>query len=502
MESRATLSRASAIFILLAATYAAARPNVPARAAALRVCDDVADPGTLDPRRQFAEKNYTIIRQIFDSLVRFDSEGRIVPALAVSWRQIDPLTIEFQLRAGVRFHDGEPFDAQAVRFSLETLTAPDTGFPGAGFLNSVGRVEIVSPLIVRIHTNYPDGILLNRMAALVTILPPRYLAEHGADFATHPVGTGAFRFERWEKGKKIVLSANPNYWAGKPSLDRLEFLFLPVDKQVRGLLDGDVDVVTELPGTATLAVMKSGSAAVVKKESLYTAGSSINISSGPLADVRVRRALNYAIDKEMLVRYDLLGNGRPIATLTMNGEIGHDSSLKPYPYDPAKARELLKEAGYAEGLKLKVVVKAQGERTMKIIAEQLRRVGVSLEITPTTDATVIQDIRSRPWDFTFGNCSDPLSHSFFVQWIFISSKSPYSITRDPRYDELLDRMVTALDPLEQQKRGEELDRYVYDQALSLFTYKRIRTYGVRKNVEFSPSVTGMPYFYATRIANE
>ena len=132
---------------------------------------------------------------------------------------------------------------------------------------------------------------------------------------------------------------------------------------------------------------------------------------------------------------------------------------------------------------------------MRIIAEQLKTIGIILDITPTTDATVIQDIRSRAWDFTFGNCSDPMCHSFFIQSIFISSFSPFSITRDSRYDELLGRMVTALDPQEQQKRGEELDRYIHDQALSIFTYKRIRTYGVRRGIRFVPSVTGMPDFY-------
>lgn len=471
------------------------------QARTLRVCDDVHEPGTLDPRHQFAEKNYTIIRHIFDSLVRLDPDGRIRPALAVSWRRIDPLTVEFQLRQGVRFHDGEPFDAPAVRFSIETLVNPATGFPGAGFLDSIDKVEVVSPYVVRIRTKYPDGILLNRLAALVTILPPIYIAQHGDEFAAHPVGTGPFRFVRWEKDRDIVLAANPNYWAGVAAFDRLEFLFMPVRRQVAGLLNGKIDIVTELPGTSTLEVMRSGVADVVKKESYYTAGASLNISTGPLSDVRVRRALNYGIDKDLLVRYDLLGNGRPIATLTMDGEIGHDPRLKPYPYDPAKARRLLRDAGYAQGLRLKGIVKAQGERTIKIIAAQLKKIGVALDLSPTTDATVIADIHRRVWDFTFGDCSDPLSHSFFIQWIFISSQSPFSITRDSRYDELLTRMVTSLEPEEQQKRGEALDRYVYDQALGIFTYKRIRTYGVRKGIRFIPSVTGMPDFYLTRTAD-
>jgi len=471
-------------------------PRALAASGTLRVCDDVIEPVTLDPLKEFSEKNHTIIQQIFDGLVRFDPEGRIEPALAVSWSRLDPLTMEFKLRAGVRFHDGEPLDAEAVRFSLERFADPREGFPGAGFLNSIDRVEIVDKGTVRVTTRFPDGILLHRLAGLVTILPPRYIAEHGqAYFSSHPVGTGAFRFIRWDAGRRIVLGANEDYWSGgTPKFKELVFIFLPIEKQVEGLLGGDVDIVTELPGTATLKVMRNGSTRIIKRESFYTIGSSINTSTGPLVDKRVRQAINYAIDREALIRYDLLGNGKALASLTMAGEIGHDPSLRPYPYDPKKARKLLAEAGYPKGVRLRAVVKAQGERTMRIISSQLKKVGISLDMRLTTDATVIHDIQNGSWDFTFGGCPDPMAHSFFIQSIFLSSMSPYSLLRDETYDRLLGKMVAALEPEAQQQAGMELDRYVHDEALSVFTYQRIKTYGVSKRIHFTPSITGMPYF--------
>lgn len=479
---------------LLAAGWAAAA-SAPR---ALRVCDDVVPPASLDPLKEFSEKDYTIVQQIFDGLVRFDPEGRIVPALATSWRRVGPTQLEFSLRPGVTFHDGEPFDAQAVKFSIDEFVDPKSGFPGAGFLSTIAGVDVVGPLTVRVRTKSPDGILLNRLAALVPILPPRYIARKGeAYFARHPVGTGAFRFRRWTK-EGIFLDANPRWWmTGFPKYGGLVFRFLPSREQVSALLDGRVDVVTELPGTDTLRVVRSGIAGIVKKETFYTLGSSVNVSTGPLADVRVRRALNYAIDREKLIRYDVLGNGRPLATLSMAGEIGHDPSLKPYPYDPERSRRLLAQAGYPRGVTLKVVVKAQGARTLKIIAAHLRRVGIRLEMTPTTDATVIRDIQRGGWDFTFGGCPDPLAHAFFVPFIFLSSLSPYSITRDPVFDRLLGKLAGTLDAQDQQRAGAALDRYVYDQALGVFTYQRLKTYGVRRGVHFVPWVTGMPYFYAS-----
>lgn len=462
----------------------------------LRVCDDIAEPISLNPLKEFSEKHFTITQHIFDSLVRFDPEGRLAPGLAESWRWVDDLTLELKLRRGVKFHDGEAFDAESVRYSLARFTDPAGGFPGAGFLSSIAGVEAPDPATVRIKTRYPDGVLLHRLAGFAPMVPKGHIAKAGEErFGKAPVGTGAFRFERWEPGRRIVLRANKDYWdKGRPRFDTLSFIFLPVERQVEGLLRGDVDIVTELPGTATLKVMRSGAARIVKKESFYTVGGSINSSTGPLVDVRVRRALNHAIDREALIRYDLLGNGKPLATLSMPGEVGHDPGLRPYAYDPAKAKRLLREAGYPKGLRLRAVVKEQGRRTMQVIARQLARVGIEVEQTPTTDATVIKDIQSRPWDFTFGGCPDPLAHSFFVQFIFLSSLSPYSIQRNPAYDNLMQKMVSALDPAAQDQAGMEMDRFVYDQALSLFTYQRVRTYGVRKGIEFVPSVTGMPDF--------
>ncbi|MBI5595423.1 MAG: ABC transporter substrate-binding protein [Elusimicrobia bacterium] len=484
--------------MLLPALLAVGLLAAPVRAGgSLRVCDDVVEPISLDPLREFSEKYYTIVQQVFDSLVRFDPQGRLEPALAESWRWVDEKTVEFKLRPGVAFHDGEPFDAEAVRFSLTAFLDPKNAFPGAGLLASIEGVEAVDPLTVRVRTKVPDGILIHRLAGLAPMLPPRYIAEKGREhFGRHPVGTGAFRFKEWVPGSRIELAANRGYWLkGAPKLDGLTFLFLPTERQVSGLLDGSVDVVTELPGTKTLAVMESGVAHVVKKESFYTVGSSLNTSTGPLAKLAVRRALNHAIDKDALVRYDLLGNGSPIATLSMKGEPGHDPGLKPYPYDPEQARALIKEAGYADGFRLKALVKAQGVRTMQIIAKQLSAVGVTVDVTTTTDTEAVRDMAKRDWDWVFAGCPDPLAHSFFIQFIYLSSLSPFSVTRDPVYDAKLDGMVRTIDPAEQDALGRKLDGYVYDNALSLFTYQRVKTYGVRKGVSFMPSVTGMPYFH-------
>lgn len=214
----------------------------------------------------------------------------------------------------------------------------------------------------------------------------------------------------------------------------------------------------------------------------------------PLNDRRVRQALNYAINKEDLIRYDLLGNGNPIATVTMEGEEGHNPDLKPYPYDLAKAKRLLTEAGYPSGFTLRTLVKAQGERASKIIAGQLAKAGVRLETKTTSDADMIRELSAGGWDVFFADCPDPMAHSYFIQSIFLYGRSPYSLEKNAAYDEKLDRVVGALDDAERAGLARGLDAFMHDEALLLFLYQRVKTYGLRKGVDFRPSITGMPYF--------
>jgi len=462
----------------------------------LNVCDDVAEPLTLDPMKQFSEKNYTICWQIFDGLVRFDPDGKIEPALAVSWERIEPTRMRFKLREGVRFHNGEPFDSASVKFSIERYLDPRTGFPGLYFVDSMDHAEVVDPLTVDIVTKYPDGLLLNRLAGLVLIVPPGYLKEMGSEyFARHPVGTGAFVFREWEKGRFVRMEANREYWRkGVPRTKGLVFKFIPYERQLSALFSGEVDLLTDLPGTQTRKVMETPGFAVQKKASFYTMPSTLNLSSGPLSNLEVRKALNHAVSRENLIRYDLMGNGYPLATLSMNGEFGHNASLQPYEFDPEKARRLMKKAGYPDGFSLKFLVKKNAERIAKIVASDLKRIKVDLDITLVSDADMVREFGSGKYDIFIADVPDPLCHAYFVQSIVLFSGSPYAWGGDKKFDEMLVRMVSTMEPGAARKMAEEIDKYVYDNAMSLFTYQKTAVYGQRKGLRFTPFLTRMPHF--------
>ena len=479
--------------LLLAAPASVAAPL--AEAPLLTVCDDVQDPMTLDPQKEFSEKNHTVIQQMFEGLVRFTPDGEIEPALATGWRRLDDNTVQFDLRQGVSFHNGESFDAKSVKFSVERYLDPRTGFPALGFIDSIERVEVVSDFVVNIVTKFPDGLLLNRLAGFMVMVPPGHYRR--GDAQENPVGSGAFVFKEWVKGDRIVLAANPAYWKkGFPKVGRLEFRFIPAARQVEALLAGELDILTNLPGTRTLEVQASSRTTVVKKPTFYTVAGNFNFSRKPLSSRKIREALNLGVDRKALVRYDILGNGVPIGTLTLPGEFGHNASLPPYPYDPAKARRLLLEEGFPDGFALKVLLKVNAARTGQILAKQLERIGIRLEPVLVTDAQLFERLKNRSlWDIAIYDCPDPMHHAFFIRSIFLSGSSPFSLASDPGIDERMEKLIKTLDSGEQRAASEELDAYIHSEFLALPTYQRIRTYGLRRGVGFVPYVSGMPYFY-------
>jgi len=469
----------------------------------LIVSDAAAQAETLDPQKEFSEKNHIACQQIFDGLIRFGPNCDFEPALATSWERLDPLRMRFHLRPNVKFHNGETFDAEAVKFTLERYLDPKTGFPAIGYLASIDHAEIIDPHTIDIVTKYPDGLLLNRIAGFILISPPKYIKEKGEEFfATHPIGTGAFILDKWDKDKQIVFSANKNYWMnGYPKLDGLVFMFIPPNERIKALFSGKIQLVTNLPGTQTRAVTEHPNTKIMKKPAFRTLSAYFNSSSKILKDVRIRKALNYATNKKDLIRYDLMGNGAEIAALSIPGEYGHNSDLRPYEFDTDKARKLLKDAGYPEGFELKVLAKESTARAVKIITTQLANIGIKTDTVLVPDAKVIPEFKKHAYDMAIADPPDPMCHSYFIQSVTLFSKSPYSLGTDPVYDEKLIDMASTIDEPLQEQKAKALDKYVYDNALSIFTYQQWDVMALNKKLVFEPYLTGMPYFFAAYFKN-
>jgi peptide/nickel transport system substrate-binding protein len=230
--------------------------------------------------------------------------------LATSWEAVNDTTWIFHLRKGVKFHNGEEFNAEAVRFSIDRVLNPATKARWRANFTFIDRVDIVDPFTVKIITKTPAPLLITNLGFGMLIVPPEYFKEKGDDYiATHPIGTGPFKFVRWVKDDEVVFEANENYWAGSPKIKTVVFKPIPEDStRVAALLGGDVDIVKKVPIHLIPMVNKSKVAKVIVVPSAQGICCPIDtLKKGPLQDKRVRQAINYAVDKESIIKNVLEG---------------------------------------------------------------------------------------------------------------------------------------------------------------------------------------------------
>jgi peptide/nickel transport system substrate-binding protein len=316
-----------------------------------------------------AVNDFRIVFNIYDGLVRYkDGTLEVEPALAESWDiSEDGQTYTFHLRDGVSFHDGSPFNAEAVVFNFERMLNEDhpyhdTGpFPLSFFFSAVESVEAVDDMTVEFQLGEPYAPFLSNLAYPTgLIVSPAAVEEHGADFGRNPSGTGPFQFVEWESNNRVVVERNPDYWDGAPGLEAV--VFRPItdaNTRVAEMLAGGIDLMVEVPPTS-LGQFEGGSYTVHEQAGPHVWFLILNTKEGPFADQRVRQAANYAINKQAIVD-DVLEGTATVAAGPIPEAFAwaHNEALEPYPHDPDKARELLSEAG-VEGAELTFLVTEGG----------------------------------------------------------------------------------------------------------------------------------------------
>ena len=429
----------------------------------------------------------------------------MIPALANRWERINPLKMRFFLRQGVTFHNGEPFNASSVCFTVRKVLGSESRFPVKMMFPFFKAVTEEDPYTVVFETHMPDGLLLHKLGVYLKMLPPDYFDTAGEKgFMEKPVGTGPFVFNRWERGKYISLLSNEHYWMeGIPDkgIKEVRFCFVPMGDQIERLLSGELDLITDMPGIYTFQVATNKMTKVVKKESLCMFFAPLNNKKPPFSDVRVRKAVNLAIDKAKLIKYSVRGNGSPLASLTMPGEFGHNADLKPYPFNIKKARNLMKEAGYENGVTVEVACLVPARIGSEIMAAQLNKIGVRLNITFMNRQEIEETIHRAnfdpeipDWDgdMTIAYGPNGICHSLFLQDFACNSRIPTSIMLDRKIDAGLEAAKGETDLFLQETLCFELDKAVHDKALAIFGFQQIKTYGIGSHLEFTPHITGIP----------
>ena len=337
---------------------------------------------------------------LFDGLTQLDEQGRLQPALALSWDLLEPTRWRFELRPGVRYANGRPFDAGSAAKVFEWLIS------GAGRATVIGNelrgitaVRATAPLALEITTREPDPILPKRMVGALMVEPDAWNRLGPDEFSLQPVGTGPFLLERWDQRKRRAYARlNPHRW--RPStFARLEFVELP-DAAVRtqALLSRDVDLATV--EIEELDRLKDRGYPVLVTPSMSVM-SIVFITErpapAPLQDIRVRQALNYAVDRDTIARTLLRGLGRPAGQPAPSVSFGHDPALVPYPYDPGRARRMLAEAGYAHGFPMTIEILMNAFPADGLIyqamAHYLRQVGIDVTLRVITFPQYLRNLQ-------------------------------------------------------------------------------------------------------------
>jgi peptide/nickel transport system substrate-binding protein len=345
----AALAAACALAIAPAA-FAQTPPNV-------IVVGQIAEPQSLDPHAVTAVNDFRILVNVYDGLVRFaDGSLEVEPSLAESWEiSEDGLTYTFKLREGVTFHDGTPFNAEAVKFNFDRMLDEehpfhDTGpFPLAFFFSAVEEVTAVDDTTVEFKLNEPFAPFLSNLAYPTGLLvSPAAVEASGKDYGRNPVGTGAYKFEEWQGNQRVVVTRNEDYWGGAPTPEAI--VFRPItdaNTRVAEMLSGGLDIMVEVPPDSVAQFRDAPDFEVHEQAGPHVWFLILNMKEGPFAEKAVRQAANYAINKESLVTDVLQGTAEVAAgPIPPAFAWAYNEEVEPYPYDPDKARELLEEAGY------------------------------------------------------------------------------------------------------------------------------------------------------------
>ncbi|MEZ4233961.1 MAG: ABC transporter substrate-binding protein [Polyangiaceae bacterium] len=435
------------------------------------------DPPGLTAFHTFDPESFSIIPAINEGLTYIDSEGEVQPALATSWKRLSPVEMEFTLRRGVVFHNGEPFDADCVVATFHAHKHPTPSACGGGILAPIKAVRKIDAHTIVLETEFPDAMLLRRLF-FSAIYPKGVLEEHGRDyFANHPIGTGPFKFASYEPGREIVLDRNPDHWGNAAQVDRIRFPILRqkewIDRLQRKELDAafSIDSHDRVRAGRTPGLEAESRAAAISQWFLLS-------QNGPLADVRVRQALNHAVNRRLLVDITEHGMGSPQTSVATAEQQGY-AECEPYRYSPELARRLLEEAGCAEGFTLRGLVSETSTAVYFAAREFLSRVGVTLEaeIVPRSEwirRIVGGNLGGEPFagDFAVALVDNPILHSLFHQFIFLFSQGPFSLLQDSDYDQAFLQAATTFEDEAGKVAQADLERYARDRALVLFTVQQ------------------------------
>ncbi|MFD2630052.1 ABC transporter substrate-binding protein [Oceanobacillus kapialis] len=455
-----------------------------------------ADAGTLMANSDVNYTTDTQIRNIYDSLIERDGQtGEYIPSLATEWENVDELTWRLTLREGVKFHNGADFNAESVKFSIDyILDETNQSFYRSRWAN-VEEVTVLSPTEVEIKTSVPFPSLIQRITEDLLIMEPGYVEEVGTDIAAkEPIGTGAYKFVEWSRDNFLKLEANEDYWQGEPAIKEVEFRYIPeFSSRMSAFLGGEIDFFKNIPVDSVAEIESAENAKIGEVSSARINYLALNtFHDGPLQDVKVRQALNYAVNVDELLESILNGYGTkmtgPLAVINSNYVETND-----YGYDPDKAVELIEEAGYNPEELTLTLDTPNGRYPMDShvaqgIASQLQKIGVQVEVQVNEWGNHLEKIQNREMGDMFilgwGPAFDPQST---IENLF-TEEAPYSSFYDEEIEAEIQETNAIFNEEDRFEGYANLQHDLVEQAAWVPLWQQADLYAINKDLNFEPRV--------------
>jgi ABC-type transport system substrate-binding protein len=476
-------------FALLAMAFAAAQAQQPKTGGTL-VYATGTDVQTLDPQFVTDVPTSRIVMHIHETLVKPDEQGSIQGALATAWSTSDDkLTWTFKLRQGVKFHDGTPFNAAAVKATFDRIRDAATASPRRSALAAITDIKVVDDFTIALVTKEPFAPLLAQISAYnLAIMSPTQIQKAGPKYREQPAGTGPFKLKAWQPGERITLARNDDYWGDKPKLDALETRVVPEDSaRVLLLLSGEADVIASVPTVMLKRLESSSAVKVIKKTGFRTIYVGLNNSLPPFNDRRVREAVAHAIDVNGLQRGVLSGVGK-LGGGFESPVIGGAKEIPPRAFDPAKAKKLLAEAGHPNGFETSFYVPTgrylMDRQLGEAIQAQLAAVGIKVKIeSPEWGAFVaVTDQKKAPM-FLMGKGSPTGDLDFTLTLTAMSNGRMNNFAlNNPEIDKLILEQRAAVEPARRRELLARAQDLIFQDVPAVVLFYEDQLFATRANV--------------------
>lgn len=501
---------------LAAAVAAAPLPMLASSALAAPLSIGLAaDVTSMDPHFHLYVPNQNIADHVYDRLIHRDDKLYPSPGLALSWRAVDDLTWEMKLRPNVKFHDGSPFTAEDVKFSIERVpTIKDSPGLMTTYTRAIASIEVVDPLTIRFRTGTPYPLVPNDLAIIPIVSKKAAANATSADFNSGKaaIGTGPFKFVRFNRGDRVELARNEAYWGTKPAWETVTFRILTNDaSRVAALLSGDVDAIDNVPVPDLARIKKDANLQVVAKTGYrliyfglnqteaaathFSTKAGAPLGTNPLRDLRVRQAINKAISRDVIVGRVMEGAGTATAQLVNSGLPGYMTDLQPTSYDPNGARDLLARAGYPEGFRMDLNGPnnryLMDDQIVQAVAQMLGRVGITANVDVMPAATFFP--RNNKGEFAMslvGWAPDSAEASSPLRALIATKDAQKGLGNfnvgysNKKVDELIERAVVTVQPQAREKLLQEATRAAVDDVAIIPIHHQATVWAMKRTVHY------------------